>query len=989
MKEQKESLSAAGAVERIADLVALIRHHDQGYYVNNAPEIPDAEYDKLKRELLELEAEHPELAQSDSPTQKVGADPSTLFTPVEHSTPMMSLDNAFSRGELVAWAERARRQFGKAQTLVADLVSVNELVCELKFDGLAVSVRYENARLVQAATRGNGRVGEDITANIFTLQSLPQQLAAEAPEVLEVRGEVYIPLDAFHALNAQQEAEGKPRFANPRNTAAGSVKQKDPSITASRGLAMWCYGVGEVKGGPTLETHNAILDYLQGLGLPVNPHTKIVGSLDEAWRFVTDCGARRADLPYEIDGAVIKINSLAVQQVLGTTSRAPRWAIAYKLPPEERTTKLLDIQVGIGSKGKATPFAVLEPVFVGGSTVAKATLHNEDQVQHKDVRLGDTVIVRKAGDVIPEVLGPVLSERSAESVAWQFPSECPCPYRSPLVRDGSDAAHYCHYESCPEQLRGWIEHFAARSAMDIEHLGEQRIRLFIKLGLITSVADIYNLEPDGFKLLRALKAATWSARRNDGTAIFLDTSLVATLSQLDAERCAELLAAIKALKQRPLADLLVGLKIDGLGPTTAQSLAQAFPHVDEVMRASVDDLAQVKGVSKAVAESIQAFFALQETKLSISKLRNAGVTLGVASLVTTAGSTSTLPKEHAVMSPVRLSVTSTLSVAQDLALQRVIKFVAPTAKQQTAKGQERQTASEPGEDVVVAEHLVSTAQINKGIGEKTARLLFRLGLLADYSDLFYLDAAQLVQYGGLTWTAELVDGREYTLTTEEVAQVAGFADLSIANLRQAIAVSKDQSLARLLVGLNIRHLGDTACEVLAEEAPNLGSLALGTSRQCLIEQFEDLGRIMAASKEELTEIDGIGPTIADSVYAFFQSDVNQQIIARLRAAGVNFSAVVGVAGVAEAVPQTLAGKTIVVTGTLDGYKRDEIASAVKARGGKLLSSISSSTDVLVVGNKPGKSKLDKAKDSCIPELDAEQFEQLLQTGQIPTKTSDH
>ena len=711
---------------RIAELIELIRYHDQRYHADDAPEIPDADYDQLKRELLELEAAHPELIRPDSPTQTVGADPSTLFAPVKHRVPMMSLDNAFDRGELIAWADRARRRLAAIQArraaeeasdqgvlllagepdgkeagnedggtaeMETTSVELGNLVCELKFDGLAVSLRYENGRLVQAATRGNGRVGEDITANIRTIKSVPHRLRAGAPAVLEARGEVYLPLAAFDALNAQQEADGKPRYANPRNTAAGSLRQKDPGITATRGLSMWCYSVGEVEGGPGLTTHSATLEYLGSLGLPVNPETASVDSIEEAWQFAERCETKRHDLPYEIDGAVIKIDRIDLQQELGSTSRAPRWAIAYKLPPEERTTKLLDIHVSIGSKGKATPFAVLEPVFVGGSTVEMATLHNEDQVRAKDVRPGDTVVVRKAGDVIPEVVGSVKADRPADLPEWVFPSICPCPEKKPLTREGSDAAHYCRFPRCPEQLRGWVEHFAARNALDIEHLGEQRVGLFIDLGFIADVGDIYALDYD------------------------------------------------------------------------------------------------------------------------------------------------------------------------------------------------------------------------------------------------------------------------------RIPELEGFGELSVANLAAAIEASKQQSLARLLVGLNIRHLGDTTSELLADA-------------------FGHLDRIMEASVEELAEVDGIGPTMAESVYEYFQSEANQDIVEKLRAAGLNFSQGTGQAE-AEALAQTLDGMTIVVTGGLEGYTRDGVGAAIKARGGKSPGSVSSKTTALVVGENPGASKLDKAEKLGIPVLDAAQFQRLIETGELP------
>ena len=1017
------------AESRIAELIELVRYHDRRYHADNDPEIPDADYDLLKRELIELEAIHPELIRHNSPTQAVGADPSTLFAPVEHRLPMMSLDNAFDRTELIAWADRAQRRLAAVwsrrtperpreqrvplnikdagnragtgnredaedQSDLGDQVSdktsdggagpesppsgLGSLVCELKYDGLAVSLRYENGQLAQAATRGNGRMGEDITANILALQcegkrSVPHRLFAGAPEVLEVRGEVYMPLTAFDALNRQQEADGKPRYANPRNTAAGSLRQKDPSITAARGLSMWCYSVGEVQGGPALKTHSAILEYLVSLGLPVNPMTVTVGSLDAAWEFIARCEAMRHDLPYEIDGAVIKVDRLDFQQELGATSRAPRWAVAYKLPPEEKTTKLLDIHVSIGSKGKATPFAVLEPVFVGGSTVAMATLHNEDQVKAKDVRPGDTVVVRKAGDVIPEVLSPVLSDRPSDLPEWKFPLLCSCPHRQPLVRQEGDAAHYCQFPRCPEQLRGWIEHFAARNAMDIEHLGEQRVRLFIKLGLIAGVDDIYKLDPDGFELLQELKNATWTARIDHATEaveIALDTGLAAILSQLDSDNCADLAASIEALKHRPLAELLVGLKIAGLGSKTAQSLALAFPHLDDIFRASAKSLTLVEGVRPAVAEAIKTYSV--EHRSSIAKLRAAGVKMGDLSSSTPGAGPLACSEELPLTQTSSSPPSRELSPKQEEALQRIIRFVAlsPTQpasrdrilqEQQDEKQDERTQSKSRNE--IAGEQTSSAVRTSRGIGEQKARLLFHLGLVADFGDLFNVDWEPVNHYRGLAWSTELDDGREYTLDTDEVAQLAGFAYLSISNLREAIETSKRRPLAGLLVGLNIRHMGDTACEVLA------GS-------------FGHLNRIVEASGEELAEVEGIGPVMAESVVEFFQSQVNRKIIEKLRAAGLNFADDAENAGAA-AQPQTLEGLTIVVTGGLEGYTRDGAGAAIKARGGKAPGSVSSKTTALVAGENPGASKLDKAEKLGIPVLNEAQFHLLIETGKLP------
>ncbi len=936
---ERHAADGPSASDRVAELVEAIRHHNQRYYADAAPEISDSDYDLLFRELQQLEATHPELVRADSPTRSVGADPSTLFTPVEHRVPMMSLDNAFDQGELRAWADRARRRLPEESTDLGDLV------CELKYDGLAVALRYEGGVLVQAATRGNGRVGEDITANILTITSVPHRLGAGAPEVLEVRGEVYLPLAAFEALNEEQDKAGKPRYANPRNTAAGSLRQKDPSITATRGLDMWCYQVGQIEGGTGLATHSETLAYLKELGLPVNPKTDTVGSIDEAWEFVESCAADRHNLPYEIDGAVIKLDRLDLQQALGATSRAPRWAVAYKLPPEERTTKLRAIHVSIGSKGKATPFADLEPVFVGGSTVEKATLHNEDQVRAKDVRPGDTVVVRKAGDVIPEVLGPVLEDRPPDLPQWEFPGECPCPHRQPLVRSPGDAAHYCVYPRCPEQLQGWTEHFAARSALDIEHLGERRVSLFISLGLIADVADIYTLD---FEVLRNLKRASWTAVLADGQRFILDTSLVSAVSLLDSDRRLELAASIDDLKQRPLADLLNGFGIEGVGLVTATKVAQALPHLDAIMQATAETLVEIDGVRAGVAENIRAYFGEPANRRAIAKLRRAGVHLGTLSQ-----SSGTAQVEPSLPLPLP---EGELSPEQQKTLDRIVRFVKPFAKPAA------QRTTEP-----TANLWEEASATSPGVGEKKVELLYRLGLVADVGDLFWLDmdhlARMLERLGQASWQAKTDNGHQYTLKTDEVAQLDSFEELSLSNLSQAIEASTQRSLAQLLIGLNIRHLGNTVSELLATE-------------------FENLDRIMEASAEHLAEVEGIGPIIAQSVHEFFQSEVNREIVEKLRQAKLNFTEHTCTTE-GGSLPQTLEGRTIVVTGGLEGYTRDEVGAAIKARGGKAPGSVSAKTTYLVVGENPGAFKLDKAEKLGVPIIDGAQFEELLETGELP------
>jgi DNA ligase (NAD+) len=577
---------------RAADLAAQIRHHDERYYGEDAPEISDAEYDELVRELRAIEDEHPELITADSPTRRVGAAAaSATFAPVVHQVPMTSLDNAMDLDELTAWGERIARGLGGEAV---------RFVCEPKIDGLAMSIRYERGRFVQAATRGDGRVGEDVTANVATIAAVPHRLPAGAPEMLEVRGEVFMPLASFEALNERTVAAGQTRFANPRNAAAGSLRQKDPSITASRALSFWAYQLGEVVGGPTLTAHHESLDLLREYGFPVNPEIRSVDGLDAVFEYCIGWQARRHDLDYEIDGVVVKVDDLAQRERLGFTSRAPRWAIAFKVPPEERTTVLLDIQVSIGRTGRATPFAVLEPVFVGGSTVGMATLHNEDQVRLKDVRPGDTVIVRKAGDVIPEVVGPIPSLRPEGSEPWTFPTTCPCPLHSTLVRPEGEADTRCVEPECPFQRDQRIIYFASRGAMDIEGLGERTVFQLSDAGLVTDPADIYSLSVDQLVALDGF--ATMSAEK--------------------------LVAAIQGSRDRPLPRLLTALGVKGLGPSASEQIAQAFGNLDAIMAAGEADLATTEGVGPVIAASIVRWFAQPANRAMVEKLRAAGVEFG-------------------------------------------------------------------------------------------------------------------------------------------------------------------------------------------------------------------------------------------------------------------------------------------------------------------------------------------------------------------------
>jgi DNA ligase (NAD+) len=592
-----------GVRERVEALRAEIRHHNRLYHEQDAPEIPDAEYDALVRELVALEEEHPELVTAESPTREVGGAPSEHFAEVEHRVPMMSLDNAMDVDELRSWGDRVERRLAQQATASgADGTPTDSdrrpsrFVCELKIDGLAISVRYERGRLVQAATRGNGRVGEDVTANVRTIGVLPHRLEGGFPDVLEVRGEVYLPIPEFERLNEQMRAEGRPTYANPRNTAAGSLRQKDPAVTAERALAFWSYQSGEVVGGPSLSGHAESLQLLRQLGLPVNPEVAVLDTLDEVYDHCRHWQQHRHDLGYEIDGVVVKLDDLAQQADLGSTSKAPRWAIAYKFPPEERTTRLRDVLVSIGRTGRATPFGQLEPVFVGGSTVSLATLHNEDQVRAKDVRPGDLVVVRKAGDVIPEIVGPVLAERPPGLEEWRFPIECPA-CGQPLTRLEGESDTFCTNLDCPRRREATIEHFASRGAMDIEHLGEQRVHLFHQLGLLRDIADVYQLD---FERIRELEG-------------FGDLSVQ------------NLREAIELSKHRPLASLLVGLNIRHLGPAGAELLSRTLGDLDHIMAADAATLAAVEGVGPVIAESVHRFFANESNRELIQRLREVGL----------------------------------------------------------------------------------------------------------------------------------------------------------------------------------------------------------------------------------------------------------------------------------------------------------------------------------------------------------------------------
>ena len=580
----------AEAKVRVEELREQINFHAYRYHVLDDPEVADAEYDAFVAELGRLEDAFPELITSDSPTQRVGATPADLFAPVAHRAPMLSLDNAFSFEELRAWGERVAKGLGGQEPAYA---------CELKIDGVACALTYERGALVRAATRGDGRVGEDITANVRTVRGVPPRLLLpDPPDVLEVRGEMYLPVKAFEELNRGLTEAGQKAFANPRNSAAGSLRQKDPKVTASRPLRLWVHSFGAAD-GISFASHTAYLDWAAQVGLPVAPTTERCATLAEVEGYLTRWEEDRHTVDWEVDGAVIKVDETAQQRELGATSHAPRWAIAYKYPPEERTTLLRSIDTHTGRTGKVTPFAVLEPVSVGGVTVTYATLHNEDEVRRKDVRRGDTVIVRRAGDVIPEIVGPVLSKRKRSARRWRMPATCNA-CGTTLVRGEGEADHRCpNKRGCPSQGLEWLFHFAGRGAMDIEHLGYMTVMRLLEKGLIEDPADIYALDAD--KLLQIPG--------------FKDKAITNVLEQVEAS------------KGRPLWRLLVGLNIRHVGGHVAQVLARAFGSIEELMAASEDAIDAVPEIGPEIAASVRGWFDEDENRDLIEKLRVAGVRL--------------------------------------------------------------------------------------------------------------------------------------------------------------------------------------------------------------------------------------------------------------------------------------------------------------------------------------------------------------------------
>jgi len=585
----------ASAAKRHAALREAIETHERDYYVRDQPTVSDAEYDALYREFQALEAQYPSLVTPDSPTQRVGGAPLAAFAPVRHAVPMLSIrteTNTTPEGA-AQFDARIRRDLdlaGEAPPI--------EYLAELKFDGLAISLRYERGRLAVAATRGDGQVGEDVTRNIHTIRAVPRRLATDAPPgVLEVRGEVYMSRADFARLNESQEAAGLRMFINPRNTAAGAVRQLDPAMTAKRPLQFFAYGVGETRGWTMPTTHAALLDTLEGFGLPVDAHRRIARGADALVAFYAEVSRKRDTLPFDIDGVVYKVNSLALQRDLGFVTREPRWAVAHKFPAEEMATELLDIGVQVGRTGAITPIARLAPVFVGGVTVTNATLHNEDEVRRKDVRIGDTVIVRRAGDVIPEIVRVVAERRPANAREFVMPTQCP-ECGSAVVRLPDEAIARCTGGLvCPAQRKQALRHFASRHAMDIEGLGEKLIDQLVESERVRTPANIYRL----------------------------DAGALAALERMADKSAANVVAAIDKSRDTTLARFIYALGIRHVGEATARDLAAHFGALEPLMAATATELLEVRDVGPVLAEAIHDFFEEPHNRQVISELRSAGV----------------------------------------------------------------------------------------------------------------------------------------------------------------------------------------------------------------------------------------------------------------------------------------------------------------------------------------------------------------------------
>ncbi len=648
--------------KRVEELTAQLRAWDRAYYLQDAPVVDDATYDTALRELRELEAADPSLVRPDSPTQRVGGGVSGGFSEVRHLLPMLSLANARDDDELLAWDQRLQKLLE-----AAGHEGEPAFVVEPKIDGLALSLVYRDGLLERAVTRGDGEAGEDVTANVRTIRAVPLSIDdPNPPALIEVRGECYIPLEAFKRLNEERLDAGLPVYMNPRNTAAGSLRQLDPAITAERPLAFWSYAIGALE-GIEFHSHHEALQWLAARGFPVNPRITTMTGIEAVREACHAIEHEREALGYDIDGAVVKVDSLALQATLGAVGRDPRWAIAFKFPPTTRTTKLLGIEINVGRTGALNPFAELEPVEVGGVVVRHATLHNEEDINRKDIRVGDTVIVQRAGDVIPQVIGPVLEDRTGNEQVFKMPADCPA-CGEPVVKNEEDAKHFCVNPRCPSRDVEGIKHFISRSAMDIDGVGEKLVDRLYELELVRRASDLYALTVDDLLPLEG----------------FQETSANNTI------------AAIAASKARPFGNVLFGLGIPHVGLVTAQAIARAFGSMERLLEAGAEEIAEVEGVGPIIAEAVAGWCADPERQAEVAALRAAGVTLELAA--------DELPVEDGPLSGKTIVVTGTLEgFSRDEAKAAIERLGGKTTDSVSKKTSYVVVGASPGSKVAKAE----------------------------------------------------------------------------------------------------------------------------------------------------------------------------------------------------------------------------------------------------------------------------------------------
>ena len=650
------------SAKRVEELTAQLRAWDRAYYLQDAPVVDDATYDTALRELRELEAADPSLVRPDSPTQRVGGGVSGGFSEVRHLLPMLSLANARDDDELLAWDQRLQKLLE-----AAGHEGEPAFVVEPKIDGLALSLVYRDGLLERAVTRGDGEAGEDVTANVRTIRAVPLSIDdPNPPALIEVRGECYIPLEAFKRLNEERLDAGLPVYMNPRNTAAGSLRQLDPAITAERPLAFWSYAIGALE-GIEFHSHHEALQWLAARGFPVNPRITTMTGIEAVREACHAIEHEREALGYDIDGAVVKVDSLALQATLGAVGRDPRWAIAFKFPPTTRTTKLLGIEINVGRTGALNPFAELEPVEVGGVVVRHATLHNEEDINRKDIRVGDTVIVQRAGDVIPQVIGPVLEDRTGNEQVFKMPADCPA-CGEPVVKNEEDAKHFCVNPRCPSRDVEGIKHFISRSAMDIDGVGEKLVDRLYELELVRRASDLYALTVDDLLPLEG----------------FQETSANNTI------------AAIAASKARPFGNVLFGLGIPHVGLVTAQAIARAFGSMERLLEAGAEEIAEVEGVGPIIAEAVAGWCADPERQAEVAALRAAGVTLELAA--------DEVPVEDGPLSGKTIVVTGTLEgFSRDEAKAAIERLGGKTTDSVSKKTSYVVVGASPGSKVAKAE----------------------------------------------------------------------------------------------------------------------------------------------------------------------------------------------------------------------------------------------------------------------------------------------